>query len=275
MILFLLFVSLLCLSLVISLAAPSIMSRAVATRLHLGKSTSPPLDEDLRAKMQNFAQFKQNCGAQQAMVAVDAAERIPGYNLVDHVRQACANLDIQVLPVTPWGQFVPALNAMVEACECDWLVFVSAETSADEASLEELFSKLDDHTLVAGAALPGHEYSVGEQALTGRTSPWNTLAVWNRTKLALTGFQLVSEGLVDDTPSIGGIEEVVATALLQKLLGPSHAVSKLVKLPGVNWEQSFADEERRKWHEFKMQSKLSRGARQLELTGLSGTVLHC
>lgn len=55
--------------------------------------------------------------------------------------------------------------------------------------------------ILSGAVLPGHDYNQAEMGreieveLTGRTTPWNTLALWNLPKLALTGFLLVSEGL--------------------------------------------------------------------------------
>jgi hypothetical protein len=57
-------------------------------------------------------------------------------------------------------------------------------------------------TLVAGAALRWHDYRAGgrgggavEVELTERTAPWNTCALWDVPKLALTGFHLVLEGL--------------------------------------------------------------------------------
>ena len=72
-----------------------------------------------------------------------------------------------------------------------------------------------------------------------------------------------------------GVEEVAAIAMLQNLLGEEEAKAKLMQLPDVSWEQTFDDdEERRKWHEQKMQSKVERAARHLELIGLSGCVYH-
>lgn len=70
------------------------------------------------------------------------------------------------------------------------------------------------------------------------------------------------------------MEEVAAIAMLQNLLGEEEAKAKLMRLPDVSWDQTFDDEERQKWHEKKMQSKLERAARHLELTGLSGWVEH-
>jgi hypothetical protein len=102
-----------------------------------------------------------------------------------------------------------------------------------------------------------------------RTTPWNTLCVWNLEKLSLIGFASVS-----DLGKSAGIEECVAIALLQRLF-PKKSVAKLVKVEDISWEETFADEERRKWHEEKMKSKLERAAHQLNELGLSGTVLHC
>jgi hypothetical protein len=102
-----------------------------------------------------------------------------------------------------------------------------------------------------------------------RTTPWNTMCVWNLDKLSLTGFLAVS-----DQGKAAGIEECVAIALLQKLF--PNAVAKMVHLPEISWEESFeGDAERQKWHEEKMKSKGERAAQQLNRLGLSGTVLHC
>ncbi len=42
-------------------------------------------------------------------------------------------------------------------------------------------------------------------ALTGRTVPWNTFAVWRVRELALLGFPLVGDGTAEDR-GIGGVE---------------------------------------------------------------------
>jgi hypothetical protein len=257
------------------------------------------------------------------VLAVDAAPKIAGYDLVEAVQAACDKAmaaaasstatatatRLHVLPVTPWGKFVPALNALVQfaaasvnpplhekhsdpSCCRHQILFCSAETACSAQAVQTLQSHLRPDTAVVGACLPGHEYkgtattTISDDdnnepiiaELNGRTSPWNTLALWNLRKLALTGFLLVSDGLLSDDesdPSFG-IEEVVATCLLQKLLGAEQAKSKLVQLTSeVDWNQEFDDPARQKWHEQKMASKLSRANRQLELTGLSGVVHHC
>ena len=66
----------------------------------------------------------------------------------------------------------------------------------------------------------------------------------------------------------GGVEEVSTIALLQKLL-PNTANAKLLPLPDVFWNQIFDDDERKRWHERKMASKVLRPAKHLQLLGLT------
>lgn len=254
-------------------------SLVIGTRLHLGNALTAP--DDLTSKIAHFHQFCTSQGAL-GIIAVDATPKLEHYNLVDAVSQICATLDerIHVLPVTPWGKFVPALNTLVSYARnqhADRILFISAETSADPEDIQQLLTHLEPDTLVVGARLPGHAFRGPCGALSGTTSPWNTLAVWDLKKLALTGFQLVSDGLLTDDkeePSFG-VEEVVAIALLQKVMGKENAKAKLVSLKNVDWRvDSFEDPERRKWQEEKMKSKDIRAQRQLDLMGLAGEVYH-
>ena len=295
----------------------------VATRLHLGKATSPPAD--LEEKMNQFADFCYKVCAQAieqlqpaqegdatgplvvATVAVDATPKLDNYDLLQAVRQVSDQIaaqhqdeairwNVQVVPVQPWGRFVPALNALVThaatTLHASRLMFVSAETTSVgvNAVSRLLQDGLPNHVLVVGARLSGHDHTVTTErpqtvALNGRTTPWNTLAVWNLPKLALTGFQLISDGLASDLApppaegakpliNMGGVEEVVTIALLQKLLGPTQAVAKLVAVPDVTWNEHFEDPARQEWHDQKMASKLSRAQRQMDLLGLTGKVQH-
>lgn len=222
------------------------------------------------------------------------------------------NKTIQVLPVTPWGNFVPALNAIVlhakNKCNADLLMFVSAEVDASAETISTLCRHVlggragragdglecagtSSNVIVAGAALSGHDYqgeirheqmqlAAGASVpvrvqqptivpLNGRTAPWNTLSVWDLSKLSMVGFACIS-----DIGKNAGIEECVAIAILQKLYPGSTAC--LVKVDDTRWDaESFQDdEERKKWHEQKMKSKLDRAAWQLEQLNLSGTVIH-
>lgn len=300
----------------------------VATRFHLGKAANPPAD--LEEKMNQFADFCYKVCAQAiqqvqpmedndkpptgplvvATVAVDATPKLDNYDLLQAVRQisdqiAAQHQDdttpgvrwmVQVVPVQPWGRFVPGLNALVthaaSSLHASRIMFVSAETTTVgvNAIARLLQEGMSEHVAVVGARLTGHDHSVtGNRpqtvALNGRTTPWNTLAVWNLPKLALTGFQLISDGLasdlapppVDGAPpliNMGGVEETVTIALLQKLLGPTHAVAKLVAVPDVTWNEKFDDPARQEWHDQKMASKLGRAQRQMDLLGLTGKVQH-
>ena len=250
----------------------------IATRLHLGKATSPPSENKLREILANFQGVANAVVGSVPVIAVDCTPKIDGYSYVQAIREALPReSNIQIIEVTPWGKFVPALNALIlfsKTIEADLIMFVSAEVKASGQTIQTLCKSItdDQHTIVAGAALPGHLYSglSGEVQvpLNGRTCPWNTLAVWDLEKLSLTGFQCVS-----DLGVSGGVEECVAVALLQKLFPDAKA--RLVKLNEISWEQNFDDEERKKWHEFKMQSKVERPASQLQKLNLSGTVCHC
>lgn len=298
---------------------------AIATRLHLGHASHPPLPTQLCEMLTSFATLARTLGAKFAVVAVDVEERITGFDLLEEVTKICNTLStrrptdlipsncdtsdddvrIQILPVTPWGKFVPALNAIVSRVAtlgAHFLLLTSAEVQLTNDALAIMKSKLDlEKTLVIGTVLPGHDYRCSRQdvaqidvegvveeevmvELTGRTTPWNTCSLWNVPKLSLTGFLLVSEGLYpeDDGSELGssaGVEEVCTIATLQRILGPCNAQAKLICIPGeesTSWETYFEkDTKRQEWHAKKMASKVTRAKRQLELLGLSGTVIHC
>ena len=270
-------------------------SLAIATRLHLGHASNPPPNSQLVETLSSFAQLASTVKAEHAVVAVDAEDKIEGYSLVNEVRKILKNYGtaIHVLPITPWGKFIPALNAIVcwsARQDAQYLLLVSAEVKMTSDAMDALKNEMDvDTTLVVGAVLQGHQHhntaddndggGENEVELTGRTTPWNTLALWNLPKLALTGFLLVSEGIHPDengNEGAAGVEEVCTIATLQKILPSNTAQAKLRSISGVQWGQDFGDDEGRKeWHERKMMSKVTRAKRQLDLMGLKGTVLHC
>lgn len=301
---------------------------AIATRLHLGHASLPPSPSQLSDMLTAFISLAQSIDAHFAVVAVDVEERISGYDLVEEVTKTCnhhlsiarpdTNVRINILPVTPWGKFVPALNAIIShvaTLGAKYVLMTSVEVHLTNHVLTIMKSKLDlEKTLVVGIVLPGHDYRCCKQSvaqidddyngdedgetqkgtdeqelqveLTGRTTPWNTCSLWNVSKLSLTGFLLVSEGLhpEDDESELGssaGVEEVCTIATLQRILGPCNAQAKLISISGeentASWETSNfeKDAKRQEWHEKKMASKVTRAKRQLELLGLSGLVIHC
>lgn len=274
------------------------MNLVIATRLHLGRASTPPSEDSIKgivAKLKTIADdhslIEENY-VTEVVIAVDAAPKIEHYDYVQSVRNAVDNTDfsssskdnIHVLPVTPWGKFTPALNSLVlfanSQLQADLIMFTSAEVNLSSTIVSKLCQHVteNENVVVAGAALNGHQYHAvktesdtlrREFPLTGRTTPWNTLCVWSLDKLSLTGFSTVS-----DLGTSAGIEEVVAIAMLQKLFPKSEA--RLIQVSGIDWEESFEnDEKRKKWHQEKMNSKITRAEHQLKLLGLSGTVIHC
>ena len=277
----------------------------LATRIHLGKQSIPPCTPTLTNTLSAFLQTASSINASKAVIAVDPEEKIAGYDLVSAIEQALAEARKElsscttpqhcaILKVSPWGNFVPALNALTAwACQNQdeknkdesIIMFISAETTVTKETVGEMTRHMTDDTLVVGAVLPGHDYHGAGNGndhgvaayLNGRTCPWNTTAMWNLNKLAIFGFPLVAEGvhkLKDGTPVAAGIEEF-ATIMLHQRMSPGRSKAKLVKVAGVEWEQNFEDEERRKWHEAKMKSKHSRAeVHRSFLGGGEGKVIH-
>lgn len=271
----------------------------LATRLHLGKQSTPPPPDKVNDIIHTFLENSRSINAFKSVIAVDSEPKIEGYDypsvieeiLIRKRQQTFHDVDCSVLRVTPWGSFVPALNALTSwACknrdkDGSWvIVFISAEMSLGGSSCPELIQHMNvEDTLVVGAALPGHDYrgseSENEVELNGRTCPWNTLAMWNLEKLALIGFPLVGDGLhrfQDGTTAPGGIEEFATVLLHQRMdLQNTSTKAKLVQVSGIEWDQTFEDEDRRKWHEEKMNSKNTRAeVHRTLLGGGHGKVFH-
>lgn len=262
---------------------PSMDQMAIATRFHLRNAATPPKHDDLRSTLLNFLDLASS-GASRAYIAVDAATKFENYDLLDTIREMTADaMLVEVIPVTPWYEFTPALNALLERAArngASYCMFVSAEMRVSPESINSLLQHMDAQTLVAGAVLPGHDYHANSRRvpLNGRTVPWNTLCIWNVAKLALTGFPMVAEGVhlsdANDQFVAAGVEEASTIALLQRILGEGNARAKLIPLTGIEWKQDFVGE-RRQYHDKKMKSKLERPARHLELLGLKvGRVEH-
>lgn len=194
----------------------------VATRIHLGKQSQPPPQSKLESTLSAFISTVSDIGASRAVIAVDPVEKIKGYDLVQALKDALKivqndssiMVDCNLLNVSPWGNFVPALNALISyACltplsdgsYANTILFISAETTMTRDAMIKLDQHMDlEDTLVVGAALPGHDYvkksddnderKGREIDLNGRTCPWNTLALWNLKKMTL-GFPLVADGI--------------------------------------------------------------------------------
>ncbi len=182
---------------------------------------------------------------------------------------------VQVLHVSPWNGFTIPLNAIVtEAVRLDGdrLLLQSFEVFASPQEIQILSSHLASDTLVVGAKLTKEHCAIpGVNCLNGMTSPWNTLALWNLSKLYVTGFLGISDGAMKNIP--GGMEEVPTISVLQKLY-PHCSHAKVINLSQVEWNilgENKSDFER---HRQKIATKLSRAKLQLEHAKIeAGTVL--
>jgi len=116
--------------------------------------------------------------------------------------------------------------------------------------------------------LPDVPLSVGREATPGKPQdqypsptmePMGSNGWWTR---------VMSNSEPSSVPA--GVEEVTAIALLQHLLGGDRARAALLQLPRdleaqLSWKASWGQDERRaQWHKYKMESKVSRPAAQLE-----------
>eukprot|EP00930_Biecheleria_cincta_P048163 TRINITY_DN33511_c0_g1_i1.p1 TRINITY_DN33511_c0_g1~~TRINITY_DN33511_c0_g1_i1.p1 ORF type:complete len:778 (-),score=83.47 TRINITY_DN33511_c0_g1_i1:97-2430(-) len=114
------------------------------------------------------------------------------------MRETAPDIDMTVLHVPVWGAFVPALNTLLGEAQrrgARYILYQSLEVICSSPVLTRLLQHLTSDVLVVGPVLEGHTFSPGQQPLNGRTSPWNTLAVWSTRKLALTGFLSIADGL--------------------------------------------------------------------------------
>lgn len=273
----------------------------VATRLHWSTRPLALHDRlDAEAELRSLRTFcaRATSFAAGALVAVglpSAVAESPGsplaasaLELVAQLRRETDGTHVVVLPLLHWGRFVPALNALVSAAVTHFptaqlLLLQSLEVAADAAAVEFLATRFElGKDLVVGAALPGHDFRPAEAddtgaelALDGRTTPWNTLALWDLSRLALVGFPLLGDALTLDAAN-AGVEEVSTIALYQQLF-PDASAAKLVAVPGIEWRVAdFESDERRHWQERKMASKLQRAEAQMTHFGLAkrGTVRH-
>jgi len=218
-------------------------------------------------KLIEFVERGLGVGAKTAYVAVNT--ELDRTHVLDVVWQE----NVVVFPVTPWGRFVPALNAILNMARADigqGMNFLSAsvEVALTKPIVDTLVDHMDRHTLVVGAVLQGHDYT-GERFIheaTGTQVPWNTLALWDTHALWPVGFSNLGEG-VPSAPATAGVEEVATISLLQHLTG--HRPAKLVQLPGDNsWDTSHFEGERLEKHLAKMASKESRPGMQLHWADL-------
>jgi len=193
---------------------------------------------------------------------------------IDHIATRYGK-KVDVFAVTPWGKFVPALEALLRrasAAGFEKLLCASAEVEMDALTLAALDSEVNETILVAGLRMHGHQFESGEHACDGEHSPWNTAALWRiKNGLDRIGFASSGEALADPTGENAGVEEVSTIAIYQKLYGDCGAV--LIQAAGTTWniELSSKTDTLNK----KLSTKNSRPAWQLKHALLEpGRVLH-
>ncbi|CAE6522416.1 unnamed protein product, partial [Rhizoctonia solani] len=98
---------------------------------------------------------------------------------------------VYVLPFTraTYGRFIPALNAIVAFAHergFESVLFQSVEVNVESEKVNKMVDLCTGDVLVVGKAFDAHNFqqgspenAVSQVYLTGRTCPWNTLAIWN------------------------------------------------------------------------------------------------
>ncbi|RUM45365.1 MAG: hypothetical protein DSY46_03075 [Hydrogenimonas sp.] len=233
--------------------------RVVATRLHTSNETIPIDPEQIKAWCQNVLTY-----SDLLIIVVDHRyfKRI-GKMLLGFGQK------VKLFHIHPWIGYTQPLNMIIEkalSVGAEKILFQSIEVTVSPEDVKRLEEHLDSKTLVVGAKLHEMHGHVHEKvALTGWTTPWNTLALWNLQKLGLTGFLTVSSGNLPGIP--GGVEEVVTISLLQTL-HPEVMDAKMVELKSVTWQTQWSCKEREAYHAAKMASKNERAEKQLKALGI-------
>eukprot|EP00554_Chaetoceros_debilis_P003555 CAMPEP_0194095502 /NCGR_PEP_ID=MMETSP0149-20130528/56860_1 /TAXON_ID=122233 /ORGANISM="Chaetoceros debilis, Strain MM31A-1" /LENGTH=404 /DNA_ID=CAMNT_0038781447 /DNA_START=805 /DNA_END=2019 /DNA_ORIENTATION=- len=206
------------------------LSITLATRIHLGQQSTPPSQAKLTRSLATFLETAHHIKAKRTVIAIDPAPKIKYYDLYSSIQSAliqarkvakeeldpwdsdptAGQVGCTLLKVTPWGNFVPALNALTSwACvnqynhideeednvirmnnyghddtdddndnvpEKSIIMFISAETSVTGESVQVLGRHMTDDTLVVGAALPGHDYHQYSKSKSSSALPSTTSA---------------------------------------------------------------------------------------------------
>ena len=272
-------------SIIISGSSNLSTSLAVATRIHKGNASQ-------MASFESIAEFVRSISyAKLIILCIGVGDKLENIDYINKLQKYLQDeglipsssssssilsyTSILILPVTPWGKFTMALNAIIQKCieeKFDLVAFQSLEFRIKKPTVDNLINiiKDDTNTLVVGPALPGHDFNVGINQIEGRTCPWNTFAIWNVNHLGLVGFPMVGDGMGTDA---SGVEEVTTVNLLQNINSNLKVI--LVSSKGVEWKTEFQDEKRQQYHNEKMKSKNERPQKQMKWLGIKpGSVHH-
>jgi hypothetical protein len=203
----------------------------VVTRIHAAASSSFPSNQAVVDFIQRAVTARVTSCELQILILLGNDKSLSDLqNVYQQYNTAVEsiNLDVRVTiyPVFPWGYFTIPLNyALLFAQDkaADVIIFQvsvvlpfflpynyfhsceSFELSTNSATLSRMLHVLYSfNALVVGSLLEGHDFCVGFNQLRGRTTPWNTLAVWDVEKLSIFGFPLIGDGNKDR--SFGGVE---------------------------------------------------------------------
>lgn len=225
-------------------------------------------------RIKTFVEAAQKLGP--VFVAVNVAE-----DRINTLARLTASFpEVKVFGVSPWGKFVPALNAIVYAASVAGTqerLLASAEFPPTAEQLIRLGGELDDETLVVGARFAEHQFEPGKEVpIKGSTVPWNTFALWNPSLLSRTGFILMGDAPFDPSGKQAGVEEVATIAIVEKTWDTQ---AKLLEVPGIggDWNMAGWNTDRLAAYQRKIASKDSRVKEQLSYLDLCwnpGTVKH-
>ncbi|KAJ1557578.1 hypothetical protein HK096_006469 [Nowakowskiella sp. JEL0078] len=249
----------------------------VATRIHRRfASKEAPID------LNPLVNFVLRSSVNSIVISTDGDDSVLINALNEFFLESIKNGRVSILPVSPHGRIIPPLNALVQWAAINpknfkYILFQSVEVLAGREDVATLLKHMNEETLVVGKAFNPHAFHSGKIVeITGETTPWNTMAIWSLSKLSLTGFLLVAEGLNSEVVSA---TEEVTTICLHQMLRPSLSQAKLVKI-GSNYNDGWStnwpmDEERRVWHKKKMETKISSVETQLKVLNMTrGYVEH-
>ena len=251
---------------------------AVATRVHFKHSK---IDDETAKSFKN--KFELLCRQIQVysnllLVAIDGEneKEIKGMfdEIINEYKKSSSSLRIEYIIITPWLGYTAALNAIIRFIsikfqKIKYLSFQSLEISQLSVKIMEILIKqMDDDTLVVGPSLM-YQHKENDELLdiNGGNIPWNTINIWNINKLKPFGFQLISDGIIEDVD--GGIEEVVTISLIQYINGQESNKCKLIMLPTelkqlIKWDTNTqSDSKRKEYHDKKIASKVKRASKQL------------
>ena len=242
-------------------------------KLAIGLRVYEKTREALALKMRFLGNIPWNV-VSKVFVAVNVEKDKSG--ALEYFNVVLADPRIEAFPVQPWGQNVPALNAIVFKAAREsftHLCFISTKVVIDHSLLLSMLGLFDSETLVVGAVVGGHDFKSQEDGLptsvegTGRTVPYNTCIVWDVRRLSRTSFHWVSE--MPYNKELAGLEEF-ATIIEQQQRFSKGTEAKLVNLGPIETQTEHWDKDRADRHQKIILEKERKANAQIELLECGG-----